>query len=148
MLVAILLLSAMVVFAGTAAAENIKFYGNVTYTNGDPYDGTVEITKYAFGMWRSMGTCDTDPSTGAYMIGYTFVWYEQRNDTYRVYIDGVMVEETLIDYDDWQYDGWCWVRHFSYEWDHQMEIPEFATIAIPAIALLGLFAFHRRKQKK
>lgn len=27
-------------------------------------------------------------------------------------------------------------------------IPEFATIAIPAIALLGLFAFYRRKQKK
>jgi len=27
-------------------------------------------------------------------------------------------------------------------------IPEFATIAIPAIALLGLFAFSRRKQKK
>ena len=28
------------------------------------------------------------------------------------------------------------------------QIPEFATIAIPAIALLGLFAFYRRKQKK
>jgi hypothetical protein len=27
-------------------------------------------------------------------------------------------------------------------------IPEFATIAIPAIAILGLFAFYRRKQKK
>ena len=27
-------------------------------------------------------------------------------------------------------------------------IPEFTTIAIPAIALLGLFAFSRRKQKK
>ncbi len=28
------------------------------------------------------------------------------------------------------------------------QIPEFTTIAIPAIALLGLFAFYRRKQKK
>ena len=27
-------------------------------------------------------------------------------------------------------------------------IPEFATIAIPVVALLGLFAFYRRKQKK
>ena len=27
-------------------------------------------------------------------------------------------------------------------------IPEFATIAIPAIAILGLFALYRRKQKK
>ena len=27
-------------------------------------------------------------------------------------------------------------------------IPEFATIAIPIVALLGLFAFYRRKQKK
>ena len=27
-------------------------------------------------------------------------------------------------------------------------IPEFTTIAIPAVALLGLFAFYRRKQKK
>jgi hypothetical protein len=27
-------------------------------------------------------------------------------------------------------------------------IPEFATIAIPVVALLGLVAFYRRKQKK
>ena len=36
-------------------------------------------------------------------------------------------------------------------WSHDAafyNIPEFATIAIPAIALLGLFAFYRRKQKK
>ena len=36
-------------------------------------------------------------------------------------------------------------------WSHDCgynHIPEFATIAIPAIALLGLFAFYRRKQKK
>ena len=32
--------------------------------------------------------------------------------------------------------------------DVTYQIPEFATIAIPAIALLGLFAFYRRKQKK
>ena len=36
-------------------------------------------------------------------------------------------------------------------WSHDCaynHVPEFATIAIPAIALLGLFAFYRRKQKK
>ena len=32
--------------------------------------------------------------------------------------------------------------------DVTYQIPEFATIAIPAIALLGLFAFYRRKQTK
>ncbi len=32
--------------------------------------------------------------------------------------------------------------------DVTYQIPEFATIAIPAIALLGLFALYRRKQKK
>ena len=32
--------------------------------------------------------------------------------------------------------------------DVTYQIPEFATIAIPAIALLGLFTFYRRKQKK
>ena len=145
----------MVVFAGTAAAENIKFYGTVTYTNGDPYSGTVEITKHAFNTWRSMGTCDTDPSTGEYEIGYTFVLPGQRFDKYRVYIDGVMVEQNYIGdaEDPWDKDGWkkvngIWIRHFSYQWDHQMEIPEFATLAIPVVALLGLFAFHRRKQKK
>jgi len=36
-------------------------------------------------------------------------------------------------------------------WSHDCvfyNVPEFTTIAIPAIALLGLFAFYRRKQKK
>ena len=36
-------------------------------------------------------------------------------------------------------------------WSHDCgfyNVPEFATIAIPIVALLGLFAFYRRKQKK
>jgi len=140
--------SAMVVFAGTAAAQEegddpkIKFYGTITDGDGNPYGGhEVEIKKKAKGLWRSMGTDVTD-SNGDYEIGYTAVAYKK--DTYRMYIDGTQVAEQYID--DWTYDGWWWVTHWSYRWDYQ--IPEFATIAIPAVAVLGLFLFYSHRKRK
>jgi len=152
MIAAILLLSLMVVFTGTAVGcdcDLIKFNGTITDADGNTYAGhTVEIKKKALGWWRSIGTNVTDGS-GIYKIGgningYRWVWYE--NDTYKMYIDGTEVGTRYID--DWTLDGeGCCCTCWSYEWDYQM-IPEFATIAIPVVAILGLVAFYRRKQKK
>ena len=146
----LVVLAAMVVFAGTAAAQEegddpIKFYGTITDGDGNPYVGhTVEIKKKSFWPfeWTSMGTDVTD-SNGDYEIGYTAVAYKK--DTYRMYIDGTQVAEQYID--DWTYDGsWWWVTYWSYRWDYQ--IPEFATIAIPAVAVLGLFLFYNHRKRK
>ena len=159
MLAAILLLSAMVVFAGTAAAEyQVEIYGDVTYPDGSGVQGVqVEITKelgsYGSGNWESVGVTTTD-ETGYYTM--TSRWYDPIENgviedgyvvgKYCIYIGGQLAEEDFIY--RWQWDGGLCKKYWSYRWDQTTDIPEFATIAIPAIALLGLFAFSRRKQKK
>ena len=149
----LVVLAAMIVFAGTASAcQVLKFNGTITDANGDPYVGhTVEIKKKAGGVWRSMGTNVTN-SDGFYEIGYDFgtvVFYKK--DTYRMFIDGTQVDERYIN--NWTYDGkicWngkiCCFKKWSYRWDYQ--IPEFATIAIPAVAVLGLFLFYSHRKRK
>ena len=157
MLAAILLLSAMVVFAGTAAADDeevdpIRFDGYITDANGDGIEGAdVTIEKWTrfyccpphFGDWhrRDMGS-DTTNATGYYMTPYKKI--AVRPGHYRMLLDGNVVEEKDLLRDDFDWDRrFHWTHH---DWNYQ--IPEFATIAIPAVALLGLFAFYRRKQKK
>jgi len=143
----LVVLAAMVVFAGTASAcQVLKFNGTITDANGDPYVGhTVEIKKKAGGVWRSMGTNVTN-SDGFYEIGYDFgtlVFYKK--DTYRMFIDGTQVDERYIN--NWTYDGkiYC-LKKWSYQWNYQ--IPEFTTIAIPAVAVLGLFLFYSHRKRK
>ena len=150
---AVVAISTMAVFVSTAAAhaECIKFYGTITDAEGNPYVGhTVEIKKYSFGRWKSMGSDVTD-SNGDYSIGYKCV-KGNKEDTYKMYIDGEEVDERYID--NWKYDGYSgttyyWVARWSYRWDYQYQIPEFKSIAIPAAAILGLlFIFNHRKRRK
>ena len=153
----LVVLAAMVVFAGTAAAQEegddpIKFYGTITDGDGNPYVGhTVEIKKksvWPFNWW-SVGTDVTD-SNGSYEIGYTCVAFKK--DTYKMFIDGEEVDERYIE--NWTYDGYSgttyyWIARWSYRWDYQYQIPEFKSIAIPAAAILGLlFIFNHRKRRK
>ncbi|RLI00080.1 hypothetical protein DRO38_06985 [Candidatus Bathyarchaeota archaeon] len=152
----LVVLLAMMVFAAPASAceiEFVKFNGTITYPDGSGVEGvTVEIKKQSFWpfKWTSMGSNVTN-SSGYYEIGrkcgYTFVCY--RNDTYRMFIDGNLVGEQYID--DWKYDRGgncsCFTWSFwSYQWNYQ--IPEFATIAIPAVAILGLFLFYSHRKRK
>jgi len=153
----LVVLAAMVVFAAPASAceiDFVKFYGTITDANGDPYVGhTVEIKKQSFWPfeWTSMGSNVTN-SSGYYEIGktirgHTFVFYE--NDTYRMFIDGTQVDERYIN--NWNYDcggSCCYITwsFWSYQWNYQ--IPEFATIAIPAVAVLGLFLFYSHRKRK
>ena len=154
---AVVAISTMAVFVCTAAAQEegddpkIKFYGTITDAEGNPYVGhTVEIKKYSFGLWRSMGTDVTD-SNGSYEIGYTY-FRGNKEDTYKMYIDGEEVDERYIE--SWTYDGYSgttyyWIARWSYRWDYQYQIPEFTNIAIPAAAMLGLlFIFNHRKRRK
>jgi len=150
---AVVIISTMAVFVSTAAAygEQIKFYGTITDAEGNPYVGhTVEIKKYSSGRWESMGSDITDRN-GYYSIGYTY-FRGNKEDTYKMYIDGEEVDERYID--NWKYDGYSgttyyWVARWSYRWDYQYQIPEFKSIAIPAAAILGLlFIFNHRKHRK
>ena len=63
--------------------------------------------------------------------------------------DWIVVDEKVLTIDDFEFDGYCYVffPKWTYIWNYP--IPEFATIAIPAIAVLGLFLFfNKRKHKK
>jgi hypothetical protein len=155
----LVLFSAMVVFAGTAAAQEeevdpIKFIGYVTDANDDAYGSNVEFKKDHGGDWLSVGTSTIDSTTGYYETEYKILWpriYGIRLDNYQMWVDGVMVDERYIGSQFfgaeyyWENDWYWWKVH--HDWDYQ--IPEFATIAIPAIAVLGLFLFfNKRKQRK
>ena len=159
----LIVLSAMVVFAGTAAAEGFppddpeadpnKICGYITDGSGNSIgDGhTVEIKKDHGGQWHLIGGTLTTDANGYYDTGYVkmvLLGYGWPSDNYRMYLDGNLVATTTVENSDWAYDGWDgWWILFSHHWDHQ--IPEFATIAIPAIAVLGLFLFfNKRKHKK
>ena len=182
MLAAILLLSAMVVFAGTAAAytdeefenaplidelenkttypdppdgetwEDPKWYGQVTNAGtGAPMSGlTVTLYKDTWLGLRYLGS-DTTDANGDYSIVNCFVWPE--GQYYLRVADGTTTE-TYPRYLYWNLgqNDYTWVGYpeyiWTYQWNQTTDIPEFATIAIPAVALLGLFAFYRRKQKK
>ena len=185
MLAAILLLSAMVVFAGTAAAytdeefenappidelenetiypdppegetwEDPKWYGQVTNAGtGDPMPGlTVKLYKKAwfFGWYLRFLGSDTTDANGDYSIVNRFVYPEGQ---YYLRISDGTTTETYPRYLCWNWgqNDYTWAGYpeciWTYQWNQTTDIPEFATIAIPAVALLGLFAFYRRKQKK
>ena len=154
----LVVLATMVVFAGTAAAEEededpFKIYGTITDANGNPYvEHEVVIKKENVcwgGPWRPLKGLGYKPitnDTGYYSTGWCFPvlqGYGNPIDNYRMYIDGNLVAERHIGFDDWD-DHWtlCW----KHRWNHQ--IPEFATIAIPAVAVLGLFLFYSHRKRK
>ncbi len=158
----LVVLSAMVVFAGTAAAEGFppenpeddpnKIYGYITDGDGNPIGAghTVEIKKDHTGQWHLIGGTLTTDANGYYDTGY--VWmvvkgYGWPSDNYRMYLDGNLVATTTVENSDWVWDDPWWRFKFSYQWD--VQIPEFATIALPVASILGLlFFFNYRKRKR
>ena len=151
-LTAMLLLSAMLVFADTAAAgSKVRVEGQITDTSSNGVSGlNVEIERYYktyTEQWVSLGTNITN-ATGGYNIpssGYKEV-YPGRAGTYRLKIGGTVVETKELTKDDWSKEMLGCNTRWVCVWNYQ--IPEFTTIAIPIVAILGLVAFYRRKQKK
>ena len=168
-LVAILSLSAMVMFATPAMADGlleldepeidgdpVKFTGTVIMGDGPWANKDVMIAKWndsseTWGYYPGLSENMTD-SDGNYEIGWVNftpdghfgMFVKERSD--QLSLEHLIDEKDLTEADfteqgdntnRWLYDG---------GWNY--EIPEFTTIAIPAIAILGLFAFYRRKYKK
>jgi len=140
----VVMLAAMTGIA--AASDDIMFWGYVTDSGGNPVSCTVKITNSSGGV---IGEDPTD-GTGLYNVpptDYTLV--ADRNDTYEMFIDGSSVGSKYI-------DGWTSgtppERKYAQEWSHRwdQQIPEFATIAIPVAAILGLVLFfnHRKRKKE
>jgi hypothetical protein len=149
MLVAILLLSAMVMFATPAMAEGLLKLDGKPEIVGDPvsFTGTIIIGNGPWAhkdvMIASGGNYETG-FAGFTPDGHFGMFVKERSDNWR--LEHLIDEKDLTEdnftemganTDRWSYDG---------GWDY--EIPEFMTIAIPTVALLGLFALSRRKQKK
>jgi len=162
----LVVLAAMVVFAGTAAAQEgdedpFRIYGTITDADGNPYVGHEVVIKkqHKWGwveVWRPLnGTklpfregkyMPITNDTGYYDTGWCFPVLQRYGnpiDNYRMYIDGNLVAERHIGFDDWDDH---WTLFWKHRWNHQ--IPEFATIAIPAVAVLGLFLFYSHRKRK
>ena len=153
-MIAIMVVSAMMLtMTGIAAAEDdpIIIHGTITDANGDPVNGiSVEILKNNGGNWDSMGGAVNTNSVGNYN---TFDLHldatQTRNDSYRMKVGGNLVDERRIEGNDWicgfpNQPGCLFT--YSYRWNYS--IPEFSTIAIPVISVIGLLFVFQNKKKK
>ena len=174
LIVGLVVLAAMAVFAGTAAAQEgdedpFRIYGTITDADGNPYVGHEVIIKKQHDnlsqeVWRPLKGEEIPGlegkyrpitnDTGYYDTGWCPIIdanasnqsYGDPRDNYRMYIDGDLVAERYIGEDDWDKSYIQWTFCWLHRWDYQ--IPEFATIAIPAVAVLGLFLFYSHRKRK
>ena len=169
MLVAILLLSAMAMFTTPAIAggilelgepaidgDPVNFTGTIIMGDGPWANKDVMIAKWngSSGQWEyyhppSEATTDSGGNYETGLAGFTpdghfGMFVKERSDNWK--LEHLIDEKDLTKADftemgantnRWLYNG---------GWNY--EIPEFTTIVIPAVVLLGLFALSRRKQKK
>jgi hypothetical protein len=117
---------------------------NVTYTGGNPNDLTFKITDPGEhgGVGGSAG-----PSVGSISYTYTPTNTAPALTEYNITVEilaAAGTEGTLyhIEYMDMQ----SGISDTATATVHTTAIPEFATIAIPRIALLGLVLYMRRKK--
>jgi len=165
----LVVLSAMVVFATPVVAvdiwdgedecdddDPIRFNGTITMADGPWANKHVCIAKWRWGLHHGWGWYT--PWLGHWKVQTDGDGYYQT--LYAPWLPGghfgLFVRETTSDpwelleerdlvLDDYDED---YRLHWTYQgWDY--DIPEFASIAIPAIAVLGLFLFfNKRKQRK
>lgn len=172
----LVLLSAVVVLTGTAAAASrwpIQFEGTIqgVAAGTDVKIGrTVSDASYTYTqMWSGKtdenGKFITEKSVfrdKKYPGGASKEPHYTTSGYYKLYIGGTPDEGKFIgirdgiDYDDPEEvkDPYGFIWHgnddcyYIYDWHKQGEIPEFSTIAIPIASILGLlFLFNRRKQR-
>jgi hypothetical protein len=166
LMVGLLLLSAMVVLVGTAAAANrweIQFEGTI---EGVGAGVLVEIERTEGGYTQTWSN-ETD-STGYFKTDKVVFYpvsvpHYPTSAFYQLYIGGVPAEGRSIGipYDSWEVGAtgefhgpymFTWYGgddcYYIYNWKTEY-IPEFSTIAIPVASILGLlFFFNRRKHRK
>ena len=142
----LVVLSAMVVSIGTAAAA-INFYafkGEITDGSVGVEGVNVVIVNTDTGM-KWCAKTDSD--------GYYAMYYKYSSDIegyYELRVDGNTVASQDLTKADFEKVGQilCF-KVWSYEWNANI-IPEFSTIALPAASILGLLFFfnHRKRRKK
>ena len=162
------MLSAMVVFATPVMAvdiwdgedecdddDPIRFNGTITMADGPWANKHVCIAKWRWGLdgldWYSpkFGQWKVQTDGDGYYLTHYAPWLRPGHFGLFVSETGAagtweLLEELDLVRSDYEWDGGL---RWTYIWDY--EIPEFATIAIPAIAVLGLFLFfNKRKHKK
>jgi len=167
LMVGLLLLSMMVVLTGTVAAElrpyNIVFEGDIMGMSSDGSGVTVEIAGNGY-TWCTVtsigGHYDTGKEVGVGPAGEYVM---------RITTGGNSIERNTIELDrgigvqdgpalgcsPYDPEGFKWIGepdcYYKCVWDYHKtgEIPEFSTIALPIVSILGLlFFFNRRKQRK
>jgi len=141
--------------------DDPRWYGNITNANtGVPMPGlTVKLYKDVWlkipgNGWkkvlRHIGS-DTTDRNGYYSITNRLVYPEGQ---YYLRISDGSTTETYLRYLYWRLgrNDYIWVGRpeciWTYRWDQTTEIPEFATIAIPVVAVLGLFLFYSHRKRK
>lgn len=136
-IVGLVVLSAMVVFAGTAVAEGedpVKFKGNITYPDGSGVEGAnVKIEKVVSGSVVKSWEAVTNDA-GYYETSYKIL--VSRAGHYQMMINDNVVEEKDLVLDDfYMEDTVLW----SYTWNY--EIPEFPPpAAVPTLTPIGIIA--------
>ena len=147
----LVVLSAMVVFAGTAAAFDFnvyKFEGYIT----DGFGGVEGVSVVIENTNTGKKWYDSTNSDGYYGTYYRYSSPLDIAGTYELRVDGNPVASQQLTRADFvivagQYSR-CWLKRWSCEWNANL-IPEFSTIALPAASILGLlFFFNHRKRRK
>ena len=178
LMVGLLLLSAMVVLVGTAAATSyweIQFRGTIS---GEDAGVLVEIERTEGGYTETWsGVTDggghfvtgkkrfnEDNYNTYYLTSGYYRMYIKRSGEERELIGGKLIgltSDTPQYYDprETQYptgEGWfSYVPgeypddcYYYYDWQEHREIPEFSTIAIPIASILGLLFFFNRRKHR
>jgi hypothetical protein len=169
LIVGLLALSVLVVFTGAVAGleqDPFKIEGIIRGADGNPVGGCDVTIQKQHSLVDGVPEEKWDPlvglalpgtlvqmttdSAGYYCTGwclvldYTGGGYGDPVDNYKMYLDGVPVDEREITFDMWDDTNTIF---WKYQWNHQ--IPEFATIAMPVASILGLlFFFNHRKRRK
>ena len=112
-------------------------------SNVGPYDSTTNPGGY-FVSDPWVPSKDNDPYTDRFDVTNSSAEYKGGEWTVCLYKDGVFKKGDTEPQDTPNSPRGCETVMVG----DDPSIPEFTTIAIPAIAILGLFAFYRRKQKR
>jgi hypothetical protein len=173
LMVGLLLLSAVVALTGTAAATSnwpIQFEGTIL---GVAAGTDVEIVRtVSAGSYTYTQTWSGNTDGSGYFITGKAVFSDNSypgsephyptSGDYQMYIGGAPDEKKFIGISDgidyYNSDevkdpyGFIWFGnldcYYRYTWHKQGEIPEFSTIAIPIVSIVGLlFLFNRRKHR-
>ncbi|RCV65317.1 hypothetical protein C5S53_04330 [Methanophagales archaeon] len=158
----LMVLSVMVVFTGTAAAElrpyNIIFEGDIMDMSSDGSGVTVEVAGNGY-TWCAVTTIgghyDTGKAVGVGPAGEYVMRLTTGGNTIELDRDIGVQDGPGLGYSPYDPEGFKWVGepdcYYKCVWDYPSteEIPEFSTIALPIVSILGLLFFaNRRKHRK